>query len=268
MWIPLYSMMWILMFIIHDLNTSAHTAGGEYSCWLSTIWIPLYSRMWIPMLVIHSPEVTNNARLGCTSNINQYLCIVTADTHTCTSHTTCTVCALWTFVRYHTQRALAKFSFVTNWLVDIFCTLLLQATRIARASVRSAATPSRKRTFDAGTASASSSQTQRNLPRQGGARQSSRGPSFRSDGGSKYPGVTFQDILDTDPHYCLRCLTVRRESPATVTQEIRSFVNWLDTRLVDEVELKNRMRRWVVLGHEPTSQGGIKSGTIQPRRDK
>jgi hypothetical protein len=27
------------------------------------------------MLVIHSPEVTNNARLGCTSNINQYLCI-------------------------------------------------------------------------------------------------------------------------------------------------------------------------------------------------
>jgi hypothetical protein len=69
MWIPLYSMMWILMFIIHDLNTSAQqeantvvdyprieylcTAGCEYWCWLSTVWMPLYSTMWILMLIIH-----------------------------------------------------------------------------------------------------------------------------------------------------------------------------------------------------------------------
>jgi len=69
MWTPLYSRMWILLLIIHDVNASVQhdvntdvdyprceclcIARCEYWCWLSTMWIPLYSTMWIPMLIIH-----------------------------------------------------------------------------------------------------------------------------------------------------------------------------------------------------------------------
>jgi hypothetical protein len=68
MWIPLYSRMWILMLIIHDVNASVQQdvntdvdyprceyfciVGCEYWGWLSTMWTPLYSRMWIMMLIV------------------------------------------------------------------------------------------------------------------------------------------------------------------------------------------------------------------------
>jgi hypothetical protein len=73
MWMPLYSRMWILMLIIHDVNTSVHqdvntdvdyprceclcTAGCEYWCWLSTMWMPLYRRMWILILIVHDVNI-------------------------------------------------------------------------------------------------------------------------------------------------------------------------------------------------------------------
>jgi hypothetical protein len=94
MWIFLYSRTWILMLIIHDVNTSVQqdvnsdvdypqceclcTAGCEYWSWLSTMWIFLYRRMWILMLIIHdvSASIQQDVKTYVDYPRCEYLCTV------------------------------------------------------------------------------------------------------------------------------------------------------------------------------------------------
>jgi hypothetical protein len=94
MWMPLYSRTWILMLIIHDVNTSVQqdvstdvdyprreclcTAGCEYWCWLSTMWMPLYSRMWILMLIIHDVNIFLQQNVNTDVDYPRCECICTA----------------------------------------------------------------------------------------------------------------------------------------------------------------------------------------------